>query len=98
VRCADPFVGLHGHWITRRLSPDCSHVELSALPAKRDELQLLSAMGWETANIHLGTVDARKHVGRHLSKLKPNWLLAAAKDMEKAVSTDWHTWRKSEDS
>jgi hypothetical protein len=98
VRCPDPFVRLHGHWIIRRLSPHCSRIELSALPAKRDELQLLSAMGWETANIHLGTVDARKHVQRHLSQLKPNWLYAAAKDMEKSVTSDWRAWKKSGDS
>lgn len=98
VRCPDPFVRLHGHWIIRRLSPHCSRIELSALPARRDELRLLSAMGWETANIHLGTANARKDLTRHLSKLKPNWLLAAAKDMEKAVTSDWHTWRKSGES
>jgi Uncharacterized protein conserved in bacteria (DUF2252) len=98
VRCPDPFVGLHGRWIVRRLSPHCSHIELSVLPAKRDEFRLLSAMGWETANIHLGTADARKHVGRHLSRLKPSWLFAAAKVMEKAVTSDWHTWKTSGDS
>jgi hypothetical protein len=53
-------------------------------------------MGWETANIHLGTVDARKYILRHLSRLKPNWLLAAAKEMEKAVTDDWRAWKKSE--
>jgi Uncharacterized protein conserved in bacteria (DUF2252) len=98
VRCPDPFVRLHGHWIVRRLSPHCSRIEMTALPAKRDELQLLFAMGWETANIHLGTVDARKHVGRHLNRLKPNWLFAAAKEMENAVISDWHSWKKSGDS
>jgi hypothetical protein len=98
VRCPDPFVRLHGHWISRRLSPHCSRIELSTLPAKRDELQLLSAMGWETANIHLGTTDARNHVVRHLSRLEPNWLFVAAKHMERTVISDWHTWRKSWES
>jgi hypothetical protein len=98
VRCPDPFVQLRGHWIVRRLSPHCSRIELSALPTNRDELRLLSAMGWETANIHLGSVDAPRYIRRHLSRLKPNWLFTAAKDMEKAVTSDWHTWKKSEDS
>jgi len=96
VRCPDPFVQLRGRWIVRRLSPHCCRVELSVLPTDRDELRLLAAMGWETANIHLGTVDARKYILRHLSRLKPNWLLAAAKDMEKAVNSDWRAWKKSE--
>jgi len=96
VRCPDPFVQLRGRWIVRRLSPHCCRVELSVLPTDRDELRLLAAMGWETANIHLGTVDARKYILRHLNRLKPNWLLAAAKDMEKAVNSDWRAWKKSE--
>jgi hypothetical protein len=98
VRCPDPFVQLRGHWIVRRLSPHCSRIELSLLPTNRDELRLLSAMGWETANIHLGTVDAQKYIRRHLDRLKPNWLFAAAKDMQKAVTSDWRTWKKSGDS
>jgi hypothetical protein len=95
VRCPDPFVQLRGHWIIRRLSPHCSRIELSVLPTNRDELRLLSAMGWETANIHLGTVEAQKQLRRHLNRLKPNWLFEAAKDMEKAVISDWRTWKKS---
>jgi len=98
VRCPDPFVQLRGRWIIRRLSPHCSRIELSVLPTNRDELRLLSAMGWETANVHLGAVDARKYVRRHLGRLKPNWLFAAARDMEKAVTSDWHAWKKSGDS
>jgi Uncharacterized protein conserved in bacteria (DUF2252) len=94
VRCPDPFVRLRGRWIVRRLSPHCSRIELSVLPTNRDELKLLSAMGWETANIHLGTVDAQKYVRRHLSRLKPNWLYTAAKDMQEAVSGDWRDWKK----
>ena len=98
VRCPDPFVRLHGHWIVRRLSPHCSRIEMNALPAKRDDLRLLSAMGWETANIHLGTANARKQIGRHLDRLPSNWLFATAKDMENAVTSDWQTWKKSGDS
>lgn len=94
VRCPDPFVRLLGHWIVRRLSPHCSRIELDVLPSNRDELKLLSAMGWETANIHLGTVDAQKYVRRHFGRLKPNWLYTAAKDMQETVSHDWQAWKK----
>ncbi|HSY65082.1 MAG TPA: DUF2252 family protein [Terriglobales bacterium] len=98
VRCPDPFVRLLGPWIVRRLSPHCSRIELTVLPTNRDELKLLYAMGWETANIHLGTVDVQKYVRRHLSRLKPNWLFAAAKEMQNAVFHDWHAWKKSVNS
>lgn len=95
VRCPDPFVHVHGQWLVRRLSPHCSRIELNELPTQRDELRLLSAMGWEAANIHLGTRNARKHIRRHLSRLKPNWLSSAAREMAGAVRRDWREWKRS---
>ena len=94
VRSRDPFVQLRGRWIVRRLSPHCCRVELASLPKDRDELKLLYSMGWETANIHLGTA-AVKQVSRHLSNSKGNWLGIAAKHMLNAVIQDWREWRKS---
>ena len=55
VRCPDPFLAVHKGWIVRRLAPDCSRVELTALPKGRDEYRLLERMGRETANVHLGS-------------------------------------------
>jgi uncharacterized protein (DUF2252 family) len=95
VRCPDPFVQLRGQWLVRRLSPSCSRIELTVLPKDRDELRLLFAMGWEAANIHLGSPDATKQVRRHLGALPANWLIAAAKNMAKAVTQDWEGWRKA---
>jgi uncharacterized protein (DUF2252 family) len=95
VRCPDPFVQLRGRWIVRRLSPHCSRIELSVLPRNRDELKMLFSMGWETANIHLGSPNTIEQVRHHLSTLKPNWLYSAAKDMVKAVTHDWRSWVKS---
>jgi hypothetical protein len=98
VRDPDPFVRLHGSWVIRRLAPFCSRIELAVLPSNRDEIRLLFAMGWETANIHLGTRDARKNVSRHLDRLKPVELLSAAKDMAKAVTRDWRAWREAKEA
>jgi hypothetical protein len=95
VRSPDPFVQLRGHWIVRRLSPHCCRIELNVLPQNRDELKLLFAMGWETANIHLGTRSALKPTRRYLDRLKPNCLSSAARDMAAAVTKDWHAWKKS---
>jgi hypothetical protein len=96
VRSPDPFVQLRGHWIVRRLSPHCCRIELNVLPNDRDELRLLFAMGWETANIHLGSHAAVKPVRQYLRNLKPNWLAVAAKNMANAVTEDWRAWKKSE--
>jgi hypothetical protein len=95
VRCRDPFVQLRGQWIVRRLSPHCSRIELNVLPAKRDDLRLLYAMGWETANIHLGSPDSRKDVLRHLSRQKSTWLQRSTQAMLKALTQDWRAWRRS---
>ncbi len=95
VRAQDPFVQVRGRWIVRRLSPHCCSIELNVLPKRRDELRLLFAMGWETANIHLGTRSARKQVLRHLNRLKPNWLASAAQDMSNAATKDWRAWSRS---
>ena len=75
-------------WIVRRLAPDCSRIELSALPKERDELRLLHAMGWETANVHLGSAKPRVLLA-DLKKRPRGWLLTAARQMEKAVRADF---------
>ena len=95
VRCPDPFVQVRGRWMVRRLGPHCSRIELESLRAAGAELRLLRAMGWETANVHLGSPNAKKAIRPHLKKLKAGWLHAAAKSMLKAVKDDWHTWRKA---
>jgi hypothetical protein len=94
VRCPDPFVHLHGRWITRRLAPHCSRIELASLSAPDTELRLLHAMGWETANIHLGTPSARKSILRHIDRQKGKWLHEAAEVMLQSVLSDWDVWKK----
>jgi len=94
VRCPDPFVRFDKRWIVRRLAPDCSRIELSALPQERDELRLLNCMGWETANVHLGTGKAAT-LQADLKKRPKGWLLAAARKMEKAVMADFEEYHAS---
>jgi hypothetical protein len=94
VRCPDPFLRFAGSWIVRRLSPHCSRVELKMLPADRDELKLLYAMGWETANIHLGTRVALPVIRRSLRRQRSTWLHEAAKAMSETVDQDWKEWKK----
>jgi Uncharacterized protein conserved in bacteria (DUF2252) len=94
VRSRDPYVRLKGRWIVRRLAPDCTRIELSALPAQRDEIRLLHAMGWDTANVHLGTLQARA-IRRDLARRPANWLFRASERMAQAVIKDWELWRAS---
>ena len=94
VRCPDPHVEMRGHWIVRRLSPHCSRIELEALKTSRGECRLLDAMGWETANIHLGTEEKRKAILKDLRGRKANWLVGAAQTMADAMEKDWRLWRE----
>jgi len=95
ARVLDPFVHLRGRWIVRRLAPHCCHIELAALPEKRDEERLLHAMGFETANIHLGSRQAVKAIRRDLGKRKADWLPEAVHAMTKAVLKDWEEWKET---
>jgi len=96
VRCPDPYVQLRGPWIIRRLSPHCSRVELDALGKSRGELRLLEAMGWETANIHLGSPRQRTNILKDLRRRKGNWLARAAAAMVQTMERDWRNWRKQQ--
>ena len=94
VRCPDPCVRVDGAWLVRRLAPDCSRVKLNELPRKRDEARLLSAMGWETANVHLGTPGSRA-IRADLKRRDKHWLYDSARGLADAVDDDWHDWRKA---
>ena len=88
----DPFLDLRKAWVVRRLSPDCSRVELSTLPKGRDERKLLEAMGRETINVHLGSRQAMAKVKRDFNKRPNGWLHDAAKTMVQATTRDWQEW------
>jgi hypothetical protein len=91
VRCRDPFVRLLKRWIVRRLAPDCSRIELPALPKERDEMRLLRSMGWETANVHLGSAKPAILL-KDLQKRPAAWLFQCARKMEKAVLADYEAF------
>lgn len=93
VRCIDPFVHRKARWLVRRLAPDCSRVELASMPKQRDETRLLRAMGFETANVHLGTRKAAAAILQDLRARPSHWLHRASVDMVDATVRDWETWR-----
>jgi hypothetical protein len=98
MRIRDPHVHFADHWIVRRLAPDCCHIEISTLPEKRDEEKLLYYMGWETANIHLGSRTSIPAVRRDLARRKDRWLHKSAKAMLKVTLEDWKLWRRKSGS
>lgn len=93
VRCPDPYIRLREGWMIRRLAPDGSRIELADLPGERDDRHLLSAMGRETANVHLGLPRVRRRIAAHVEHLKSHAVLDAAKRMLETVEHDWHAWK-----
>jgi hypothetical protein len=98
VRCQDPMLEVREGWLVRRLSPDCSRILLDELPKRRDEARLLKAMGWEAANIHLGTRGAARAIVIDLTRRKQGWLRDAATRMARRLRADWKDWRDSHSS
>jgi len=91
-RDLDPYFRMRGRWLVRRLAPDCSRIELTSLPAKVDEKRLLECMGFETANIHLGSHSAMKAVRKDLAKRGKDWLYEATKVMAGSIIEDYEDW------
>jgi hypothetical protein len=51
-------------------------------------------MGWEAANIHIGTPRAIPATKRDLAKSHGNWLHKAAKAMLRVTERDWREWKR----
>ena len=73
----------------RRLAPHCARIELADLPSSRDEERLLYAMGFETANVHLGTPRIRETLRKQIAARRGHWLHETAKQMAGEVVRDW---------
>jgi uncharacterized protein (DUF2252 family) len=93
VRRLDPLMKVYEGWVVRGLAPDRCRIELSELGPERDETRMLRAMGWETANIHLGTRSAVKDVLDHLKGRKANWFRRSAEKMVAVTLKDWEMWK-----
>jgi uncharacterized protein (DUF2252 family) len=106
VRDADPYTEVHDRWLVRRLAPDCARIELSDLPAERDEKALLHSMGFEVANVHLASLanapgerEPPARTGDVLDDLADrnsrhaDWLVTAAQQLAADTRADWGHWK-----
>jgi hypothetical protein len=64
------------------------------MPRWRDEEKLLRTMGYELANVHLGTRDASTRIRADLRGHKPKWLRQSAETMAEATLADWKEWKR----
>jgi len=95
VRRLDPNVKVYDGWVVRGLAPDRCRIDLDELGPERDEARMMRAMGWEVANIHLGTRGKVKDVLEDLKARKKKWLVKYADRMVGETIDDWEMWKKN---
>jgi hypothetical protein len=100
VRSPDPWLQVHDRWLVRQLAPDAFKVEL---PVSKEDCRLvfapnlLRAMGFETANVHLGSRSPSElQIAMHRLRqdLGGDWLATATNRMEKVTRKDHQAWMK----
>ena len=96
VRCADPYYEVRQGWLVRRLAPDCSRIDIDELLHHEDHASLLTCMGLETANIHLGTPKIARCLQAEWKHLSKEWLETAARHMLKQSLKDWHRFKAAD--
>lgn len=94
VRCHDPFIAVKRRWIGRRLAPDCSRIELADLHKETEADRVLHAMGWETANVHLGSATAHGLLLDLVSR-PDGWLSEVVEKMLVEIDADWQAWKEA---
>ena len=101
TRSPDPWLQVHDRWLVRQLAPDAVKIEL---PASQEDSRLvfapdvIRAMGFETANIHLGSKgpgDLQAAMDRLRQDLGGDWLITAAGRMAKVTRQDHMEWTNS---
>lgn len=96
VREADPQVKVGNTWIARSLSPSRFRIELGDLTHAKAEADLLWAMGYEAANVQLGSKGAAQTILSDLKSRNADWLMDAAKVMSKSTIDDQSAWKASQ--
>lgn len=92
-RANDPWYGLQGNLLVRRLSPNNRKLETEENGADLIEPEMLRAMGLELANLHLGTHGPRDAIALDLANRPTDWLRDSARRAADAVTRDYKEWK-----
>ena len=93
-RAPDPWYQVDRHIVVRRLSPNARKIEVVAHPIELAEPDMLQAMGYELANVHLGTGDRKQAIEKDLDRRKAKWLVRAAETAAEFVIRDFEEWKR----
>lgn len=91
-RSWDPWFKLNGRIAVRRLSPNNRKIEADKAVALLLMPDMLRVMGFEIANVHVGTRPSWAEISRDLSKRRGGWLAASANRAVEAVARDYADW------
>lgn len=100
VRSPDPLISMHGDWLVRPIAAECGRIDLDEVEktgteAQRidDQQKLLKAMGFEIANVHLGSAS-RKELTTVLKHFSLEAFTQAGHGMLEAVEQDYVAWKR----
>lgn len=93
-RSPDPWIRIGDGIATRRLSPNNRKIEAASSDIRLEGPRMLRAMGFELANVHLGTDADAATIKRDLTSRKSGWLAASADQAAKLVLADYKQFKK----
>ncbi len=94
-RSPDPWFRVDKDIVVRRLSPNNRKIEAASIHGRLHGQRMLSAMGFELANIHLGTKSAQTAIARDLKARNANWLPKTVAKATEAVMADYNQFVKT---
>lgn len=100
IRSPDPWLQVHDRWLVRRLAPDVTRFKLSVFGKGSGAMlstDLIRAMGFESANIHLGSKgpgELQTALNRLNQDLGTDWLKEAAQHMVRVTLEDQLAWQR----
>jgi hypothetical protein len=94
-RPLDPWYEVKNDVVVRRLSPNNRKIEVEKGNAALFSRDMLQIMGFELANVHLGTADRRGAIQQDLEQRRRSWLIASARKAADATLQEYKAWKAS---
>ena len=92
-RPLDPWYRIKNNVVVRRLSPNNRKIEVEKGKSTLFTSDMLQTMGFDLANVHLGTAERRDAIKRDLENRKRGWLTANARKASDATTQEYKDWK-----
>jgi hypothetical protein len=92
-RPLDPWHTIKDNVDVRRLSPNNRKIEVEKGQSTLFTSDMLQTMGFELANVHLGTAERRDAIEQDLKNRKRRWLTASARKASDAITQEYNDWK-----